>query len=200
MRYSKLILICNLLLLTLLPVTAQETTVTVDPSTIELNLTVEKGITTARNKTGDLLVARLQDNIYREGNNIIPKGSWVIGHVSSLKSPTRFSRRGQLIINLDHIITAWGDVFPLNTRLSFDSQNSQVQIQTPQEKQTFSDQALKPTKKLLNSKIGKVFSVATLGLPVVATSITGGITAVAKEGKNIGFDEGETFKLFYTFE
>lgn len=169
-------------------------------NTAEIQLTVEKGINTARSKTGDLLVARVGENIYHNEYNLIPKGSWVIGHVSSLKPSSRFSRRAELVINLDNIITAWGDVLPLNTRLSFDSINSQVQIQTPQENKTFSDQALKPTKKLLNSKLGKVFSVATLGIPVVATSITGGITAVAKEGKNIGFTEGETFKLFYTFD
>lgn len=161
-----------------------------------LTLIVEKGVEASLSNIGDLFVARVIESAYAADQKtlLIPEGSWIIGRVVSVQSPSRISRAGKLSLELESLTTLTGENYPLNAILSFE--NGKVNQEGILDPQTgFKDKALQPTKKLLGSNTGQIVSIATLGLPVVVTLIGGSAHALISKGDNIGLNPGETFSI-----
>jgi hypothetical protein len=161
-----------------------------------LNLVVEKGVSSLNSSVGNLFVARVAEPALAEDNKtvLIPRGSWVSGRVTKVQTPGRFSKAGKLSLELDYLTTLTGDVIPLNANISFETGKvNQEGVLDPQT--GFKDKALAPTKKLLASDTGQIVSIATLGLPVVATLIGGSAYAVIAKGDNSGLLEGDLFRI-----
>lgn len=161
-----------------------------------LNLVVEKGVLATTSDVGDLFVSRVRESAFAPDQKtlLIPKGSWVTGRVVSVQNPARLSKAGKLSLELDSLTTLAGEYFPLNATLSFESGRiNQEGVLDPQT--GFKVKALQPTRKLLGSNTGQIVSIATLGLPVVATLIGGSAKAIISKGDNIGLTPGETFQI-----
>lgn len=165
-----------------------------------LTLVVEEGVLATTSEVGDSFVARVLDSAYTDGQNeapknlLIPKGSWITGRVVAVQNPARLSKAGKLSLELDSLTTLTGEFFPLNATLSFET--GKVNQEGMLDPQTgFKVKALEPTRRLLGSNTGQIVSIATLGLPVVATLIGGSAKAIVSKGDNIGLMPGESFQI-----
>lgn len=165
-----------------------------------LTLVVEKGVLATTSEVGDSFTARVLDSAYTDEQNeeqkslLIPKGSWITGRVVAVQNPARLSKAGKLSLELDSLTTLTGEYFPLNATLSFETGKvNQEGILDPQT--GFKIKALEPTRRLLGSNTGQIVSIATLGLPVVATLIGGSAKAIVSKGDNIGLMPGESFQI-----
>ncbi|MDD9898813.1 MAG: hypothetical protein OXU45_07430, partial [Candidatus Melainabacteria bacterium] len=149
---------------------------------------------------GEDFRARVLDDFYLSGDFrklIVPKDSWIRGKVSHIKKPRLLSRSGKLGIKLDTLVSPQGDYVPLDADLVF--QTGVVNEQGLLDPQTgFSDKAIQPTAKLLDSKTGKVVSVATLGLPVAGTLLGGTVMALFSHGDDASVYEGQELQIMLT--
>ncbi len=65
-------------------------------------------------KLGDPLSADLQEDIFLEGNLILPRGSLFLGRVSKVIAPARFGKAGQLELSFDRLLLPSGETILLN--------------------------------------------------------------------------------------
>lgn len=70
---------------------------------------------------GDLMVTSSQSGTQKV---ILPRGTLIRGRVDSVKRPGLFSRGGAITLNFDHVVTASGDLMPLDLNLS--AENKEV--------------------------------------------------------------------------
>ena len=73
-----------------------------------LRLIVDSFVDVKKTMTGDYFKAYTQEDFY-----IIPKGSWLRGHISYIKKPNIIFMSGKLKVNFDQLITPYGEVTPL---------------------------------------------------------------------------------------
>jgi hypothetical protein len=161
-----------------------------------LTLIVEKGVDASLDNVGDLFTARVAESVYTEDQKeiLIPKGSWVNGRVIKVQSPSRLSKAGKLFLELDYLTTLSGNLLPINATISFEGGKvNQEGVLDPQT--GFKNKALAPTKKLLSTDTGQIVTVATLGLPVFITLLSGSTKAIISKGDNIGLAKGEFLKI-----
>ncbi len=161
-----------------------------------LNLIVEKGVDASFSKIGDLFLARVAESVYTEDKKeiLIPKGSWVNGRVVKVQIPSRMSKAGRLFLELSYLTTLSGNLLPINATISFASGKiNQEGVLDPQT--GFKKKAFAPTKKLLSTDTGQIVSVATLGLPIFITLLSGSTKAIISKGDNIGLAKGEFLKI-----
>lgn len=170
------------------------------PVETRLRIRVETPLSADDSVEGEDFRARVLDDFYLSGDFrklIVPKDSWIRGKVSYIKKPRLLSRSGKLGIKLDTLLSPQGDYVPLDADLVF--QTGIVNEHGLLDPQTgFSDKALEPTEALLDSKTGKVVSVATLGLPVAGTLLGGTVMALFSHGDDASVYEGQELQIMLT--
>ncbi len=167
------------------------------PLDTRLRLGVDSPLDARISKLGEYFKAHIIEDFYIPSTPpqlVIPKGSWVRGHISFLKKPTVFSMAGKVGLHLDQLVTPVGEVIPLNAEL--DIQQGQVNGLGQLDPLTgFNTKALKPTQNLLDSTNGKVISVVALGSPVVGTLVAGSLIALFSQGDNITLTRGQELQI-----
>lgn len=77
--------------------------VTVEPGT-QLAIRLVDAIDTEKNKLGDTFHATLNSPLSVEGEEVVPAGSDVTGHIVDLKSAGKFAGQSELVLQLDSIV------------------------------------------------------------------------------------------------
>jgi len=72
-------------------------------STLHVRLT--KTLTSKTNKTGDLFTGQVTEPITVNGQEVVPAGSLVDGHVAMVKPSGRIAGKAEMRIVLDHVVT-----------------------------------------------------------------------------------------------
>lgn len=167
------------------------------PLDTRLRLAVDSSLDAKLSKLGDYFKGHILEDFYlptEPPQLIVPRGSWVRGHVSFIKKPNVISRAGKIGLHLDQLVTPTGEVIPLDAEL--DIQQGIVNAQGLLDPMTnFGSKAIQPTQKLLDSNAGKAISVATLGTPVLGTLVAGSLTALFSYGDNITLTRGQELQI-----
>lgn len=170
------------------------------PTRTRLRMVVETPISAETAQIGDSFKAKVTEDYYLEGDYrklIIPKSSWIRGKVSVVKRPRLLSRSGKLAIKLDSLVTPTGDYVPLDADLSF--MEGIVNFEGVLDPQTdFGDKAMVPTQKLLSTDKGKIFSVATAGIPVAGSLLAGSVVALFSHGDPAALSKGQELQIMIT--
>ena len=88
------------------------------PAGSVLHVRLTTTLTSKTNKTGDSFAGSLIQPITAEGQEVVPAGSTVEGHVAFVKASGRIKGKAQMRIVVDDIVTPEGDVkFPLTAGL-----------------------------------------------------------------------------------
>ncbi len=144
-----------------------------DLDPIVLELIVEKGIDNETSEIGDIFSTRILNNIYSQKDNIllISKGSWITATVSENELSNMFNKSSKLTINIDYLIIPNGNLIPINSQISFQSD------------------------KTNNDEKNKEKNM--LGIPVLITSIIKMPVNMLKEKpENLSFKEFDKLKIY----
>ena len=80
-------------------------------STIQAELV--KSVDARKNKVGDEVVAKTTHDVKSDGHVVLPKGSKLIGHVTTVKAHSKEEANSELAIAFDHAILKDGTEMPL---------------------------------------------------------------------------------------
>lgn len=167
------------------------------PLDTRLRVAVDNSLDAKLSKLGDYFKGHILEDFYiptEPPQLIVPKGSWVRGHVSFIKKPNVISMAGKIGLHLDQLVTPTGEVIPLDAEL--DIQQGIVNAQGLLDPMTnFGTKAMQPTNKLLDNPTGKAVSVVTLGTPVLGTLVAGSLTALFSYGDNITLSRGQELQI-----
>jgi hypothetical protein len=167
------------------------------PLDTRLRLGVDSPLDAKLSKLGDYFKAHIIEDFYIPSTPpqlVVPRGSWVRGHISFLKKPSVFSMAGKIGLHLDQLVTPVGEVIPLDAEL--DIQQGIVNASGILDPMTgFGTKAMEPTQNLLDSTTGRVISVATLGTPVVGALVGGSLIALFSYGDNITLSRGQELQI-----
>ena len=167
------------------------------PLDTRLRLGVDSPLDAKLSKLGNYFKAHIIEDFYIPSTPpqlVVPRGSWVRGHVSFIKKPNVFSMAGKIGLHLDQLVTPVGEVIPLDAEL--DIQQGIVNANGILDPMTgFGTKAIEPTQNLLDSTAGKAVSVATLGTPVVGTLVAGSLIALFSYGDNITLARGQELQI-----
>lgn len=87
------------------------------PAGTTLRVQLDTTLTDKTNKTGDKFTGEINEPIFVNGKEVVPKYSTVNGHIAFLKPSGRIAGKAQMRIVVDNITTADGLVFPLSGTL-----------------------------------------------------------------------------------
>jgi len=167
------------------------------PLDTRLRLGVDSPLDAKLSMLGDYFKAHIIEDFYIPSappQLVVPRGSWVRGHISFIKKPNVFSMAGKIGLHLDQLVTPVGEVIPLDAEL--DIQQGIVNASGILDPMTgFGTKAIEPTQNLLDSTTGKAISVVTLGTPVVGTLVAGSLIALFSYGDNITLARGQELQI-----
>ena len=88
----------------------------------KLKILINEEIDSAINQVGDKITATILNDLNVNDFNLIPVGSYVIGHIEDIQHANKFSMQATIDISLDKIILPDGKYIPLSgARLAADS-------------------------------------------------------------------------------
>jgi hypothetical protein len=74
------------------------------PTDATVRVTLQKPLDSRKNKIGDQVIAKNVDSLKSGGQDVVPKGSKVLGHITTVKSHTKAEPGSALGIVFDHAI------------------------------------------------------------------------------------------------
>jgi hypothetical protein len=78
-----------------------------------VRVTLQKPLDSKRNKPGDPVIAKSTENMKAGGQDVVPRGSKILGHVTTVKSHTKAEPESALGIVFDHAVLKDGREVPL---------------------------------------------------------------------------------------
>ncbi len=100
---------------------------TVIPAGTHLNVVLTATLSSSVNQQGDPFAARIEDPIFQGGEEVIPAGSTLNGHVAFVKLSGRVKGKGEMRLVADSIVTPAGKVFATTADVT-NSDSSQVKV------------------------------------------------------------------------
>jgi len=88
------------------------------PYGTKLELIMAENVTTKSIAQGDMFQAHLSKDIYVNNKLILPSKTLFRGRVVQIKPSKSFSRPASLILNLDHLVTKYGNQLSLNSGIA----------------------------------------------------------------------------------
>lgn len=110
-----------------LMLTAADGAKAVIPAGTTIDVTLITSISSSADKTGDGFTAEIQDPIFAEGQEVVPAGSKLHGHVAFVEPPGRVKGKGEMRLVADNIVTKDGRQFDFSGTLT-DSASSPVKV------------------------------------------------------------------------
>ena len=79
-----------------------------------IHATLEKPVDARRNKPGDQVVAKTNEDVKSEGKVVIPRGSKIVGHVTEVKAREKGQAESAVGVVFDHAVLKDGSHMPLS--------------------------------------------------------------------------------------
>ena len=122
MKYIKLLLLFAILMISTKAYAAHQLYADMDginiPYGTKLELTMAENITTKSIAQGDMFQAHLTKDIYVNNKLILPSQTIFRGRVVAMKNSRALSRPASLTLNLDHLVTKYGNQLPINSGIA----------------------------------------------------------------------------------
>lgn len=186
------------------------------PVGTKLKIVFNSNLNAKKSREGDPFSATIKDDIYVDGNLIMPAGTLIRGRVGKVKKPRLFSRSGSMVLNFDHIVTPLGSELNLDLDLSnknnIDKKGALVANQGLGEAIKDSAASGYNTAKTI-TKAGYNAGMAAGKVPVVATTpaaaavgtlagssvfVTKSALAIFKKGGNPVITSGDQLEIMFS--
>ena len=122
MKYLKLLLLFVLIITTAKVQAAHQLYADIDginiPYGTKLELTMAENVTTKSIAQGDMFQAYLTKDIYVNNKLILPSKTLFRGRVVDMRPSKSFSRPASLTLNLDHLVTKYGNQLAINSGIA----------------------------------------------------------------------------------
>jgi hypothetical protein len=118
MKYGRPLAAAALLMMVTLvsPVAASTDTFTI-PAGTTLDVELTSTLSTKTNQTGDLFTGKVTEPVFYEGQEVVPDGSTVQGHLTFVQPPGRVKGKAEMRLVLDTIKTPDGQNYALAAEL-----------------------------------------------------------------------------------
>jgi hypothetical protein len=118
MKHAKLLTVGALSVLATLasPLAASTDTFTI-PAGTTLDVQLTSTLSTKTNQTGDLFTGKVTEPIFYQGEEVVPEGSAVQGHLTFVQPPGRVKGKAEMRLVLDAIKTPDGQNYSLAAQL-----------------------------------------------------------------------------------
>jgi hypothetical protein len=74
------------------------------PAGTTIRVTLEKPLSAKKNKSGDQVIVKSVENIKSDGHNLLPKGSKILGHLTTVKARTKDNSETVLAMVFDRAV------------------------------------------------------------------------------------------------
>ena len=109
---------------------ANEATIEADT---KFKVTLQTQLSSKLSEVGDNVVATIEEPIYINGEQVVPRGTEILGRVTSVKAAGRPQKTGQIAIIFDRIMMPWGQEPVSVTLTSVDDWNNDKKLKANDE-------------------------------------------------------------------
>lgn len=107
---------------------AADNTQPVIPAGTRVDVQLTSPVSTSANQQGDPFTAEVEDPIFSHGQEVIPAGSTLHGHVTFVKPPGRAKGKAQMRLVADAITTKSGKQYSFNAQLASNDSQDGVKV------------------------------------------------------------------------
>lgn len=98
------------------------------PAGTRVDVQLTSPISTSANQQGDPFTAEVEDPIFSHGQEVIPAGSTLRGHVTFVKPPGRAKGKAEMRLVADSILTKSGKQYSFNAQLASNDSQDGVKV------------------------------------------------------------------------